>query len=391
MILDGVICQQLGRLHLISSFLQDSIRLQSSTRRCVLRLTTVRMHCSVSISLLLLLAFLVALPLSASTGRIYVTNSAGNTIDVVDSATNKVVQTIKGIEVPHGVNFSPDGKRVYISNEAEAVLDVVNRETGEIIKAVPLSGKPNNIAVTKDGRRIFICIAEKPGALDIVDTVSLQKAKSIPMKAPLHNVYVTPDGRFAVAGSVRGKFAVVVDVETEEVAWEIAFDQGVRPMAFDANPDGSTRNMFVQLSNVHGFAVVDFATHKEIARIKHPDEPNGFGAIEGRLGTPSHGIGVAPDGKTLWVNSVLANSVFVYSLPDIKLVGHVELPTLDVPGHHAVGSTPDWLTFAPDSKTVYVADTALRMVSAIDAKTLKEVARIKVGEVPKRMNTLALP
>src|SRR6267154_1946968 len=315
MLLDGVICQQLSRLHLISSFLQESIRLQSSTRRCVVRLTTERMHCSVSISLSLLLAFLVALPLSANTARIYVTNSAGNTIDVVDSATNKVVQTIKGIEVPHGVNFSPDGKRVYISNEAEAVLDVVDRETGQIIKAVPLSGHPNNIAV----------------------------------------------------------------------------DQGVRPMAFDANPDGSTRNMFVQLSNVHGFAVVDFATHKEIARIKHPDEPNGFGAIEGRLGTPSHGIGVAPDNKTLWVNSVLANSVFVYSLPDIKLVGHVELPTLDVPGRHVVGSTPDWLTFAPDSKTVYVADTALRMVSAIDAKTLKEVARIKVGEVPKRMNTLALP
>ncbi len=354
-------------------------------------LTTASERCGVLRPLLLLWALLVALPLYASTARIYVTNSAGNTIDVIDSATNKVVQVIKGIEVPHGVNFSPDGKRVYISNEAEAVLDVVDRETAAIIKAVPLSGHPNNIAVTKDGRRIFICIAEKPGALDIVDTASLQKAKSIPMKAPLHNVYVTPDGRFAVAGSVRGKFAVVVDVETEQVAWEIAFDEGVRPMAFDANPDGSTRHMFVQLSNLHGFAVVDFKTHKEIARIKHPDEPTGFGVDEGRLGTPSHGIGVAPDNKTLWVNSVLANSVFVYSLPDIKLVGHAELPTLDVPGRHAVGSTPDWLTFAPDSKTVYVADTALRMVSAIDAKTLKEVARIKVGEVPKRMNTLSLP
>jgi YVTN family beta-propeller protein len=348
-------------------------------------------HCGVSRPLSLLLALLVALPLSASTARIYVTNSAGNTIDVVDSATNKVVQVIKGIEVPHGVNFSPDGKRVYISNETEKVLDIVDRETGEIIKAVPLSGHPNNIAVTKDGRRIFICIAEKPGGLDIVDAASMQKAKTIPMKAPMHNVYVTPDGRFAVAGSVPGKFAVVVDIETEQVAWEIAFDQGVRPMAFDANPDGSTRHMFVQLSNVHGFAVVDFATHKEIARIKHPDVPTGFGKEEGRLGTPSHGIGVAPDNKTLWVNSVLANSVFEYSLPDLKLIGHAELPTLDVPGRHAVGSTPDWLTFAPDSKTVYVADTALRMVSAIDAKTLKEVARIKVGEVPKRMNTLALP
>src|SRR5882762_9185815 len=259
-------------------------------------------------SLSLLLALLVALPLSASTARIYVTNSAGNTIDVVDSATNKVVQVIKGIEVPHGVNFSPDGKRVYISNETEKVLDIVDRETGQIIKAVPLSGHPNNIAVTKDGRRIFICIAEKPGGLDIVDTATMQKAKTIPMKAPMHNVYVTPDGRFAVAGSVPGKFAVVVDIETEQVAWDIAFDQGVRPMAFDANPDGSTRDMFVQLSNLHGFAVVDFKTHKEIARIKLPDTPNGFGAIEGRLGTPSHGIGGAPHGKALWVKSVLARA-----------------------------------------------------------------------------------
>ena len=353
--------------------------------------TTAKEHCGVSRPLSLWLALLFALPVSATTARIYVTNSAGNTIDVVDSTTNKVVQTIKGIEVPHGVNFSPDGKRVYISNESERVLDIVDRESGAIVKTIPLSGRPNNIAVTKDGRQVFICIASKPGALDIVDTVSMEKSKSIPMKAPLHNVYVTPDGRFAVAGSVPGKFAVVVDIETDQIAWDVAFDKGVRPMAFDANPDGSTRHMFVQLSNVHGFAVVDFATHKEVARIKHPDEPNGFGAIEGRLGTPSHGIGVAPDGKTLWVNSVIANAVFVYSLPDIKLIGYAALPTLDMPGHHSIGSTPDWLTFAPDSKTVYVADTALKMVSAIDAKTLKEVARIKVGEVPKRMNTLALP
>lgn len=354
-------------------------------------IVTKRPAFATSFCLLLTLPFVLLLSLSASTGRIYVTNSAGNSVDVVDSSTNKVVQVIKGIEVPHGVNFSPDGKRVYISNESDHVLNVVDRESGDIIKSIPLSGRPNNIAVTKDGRQIYICIASGPGALDVVDTTSMELAKSIPMKAPLHNVYVTPDGRFAVAGSVRGKFAVVVDIETAQVAWEVAFDQGVRPMAFDANPDGSTRHMFVQLSNFHGFAVVDFATHKEVARIKIPDEPNGFGKIEGRLGTPSHGIGVAPDGKTLWVNSVIANAVFAYSLPDIKLIGHADLPTLDVSGRHAIGSTPDWLTFAPDSKTVYVADTALRMVSAIDMKSMKEVARIKVGEVPKRMNTLALP
>lgn len=354
-------------------------------------LTGLRKHFGISRPFSLFLALLLALPLFASTARIYITNSAGNSVDVLDPATNKIVQSIKGIEVPHGVNFSPDGKRVYISNESEHALDVVDRDSGAITKVIPLSGRPNNIAVTKDGRQVFICIASKPGALDVVDTASMEKSLSIPMKAPLHNVYITPDGRFAVAGSVPGKFVVVVDIETDKVAWDVSLDQGVRPMAMDANPDGSTRNIYVQLSNFHGFAVVDFASHKEIARIKHPDEPSGFGKQEGRLGTPSHGIGVAPDGKSLWVNSVLANSVFAYSLPDLKLIGHVELPTADVAGRPPVGSTPDWLTFAPDSKTIYVADTALRMVSAIDTKTMKEVARIKVGEVPKRMNTLALP
>lgn len=334
--------------------------------------------------------FLAALPSFASTVRLYVTNSAGNAVDVVDPATNKIVQVIKGIEVPHGVNFSPDGKWVYISNESERVLDIVNRESGEVTKKVALSGHPNNIAVSKDGRLVFVCIAAKPGALDVVDTASMQKIKSIPTNAPMHNVYVTPDGKYAVAGSVPGKFMVAVDVATQEIAWKVQFDKGVRPMTFDANPDGSTRHAYVQLSDLNGFAVVDFATHKEIARIKLPDNPTGFGAQEGRLGTPSHGIGVAPDGKTLWVNSVVANAVFAYSLPDLKVLGYAELPALDVPGRHPVGAVPDWLAFTPDSKTVYIADSGSRSVSVIDARTLKEVARIRVGEVPKRMNTLVL-
>ncbi len=46
--------------------------------------------------------------------------------------------------------------------------------------------------------------------------------------------------------------------------------------------------------------------------------------------------------------------------------------------------------FTPDSKMVYVSDSAARLVSVIDAQTLKEVARIPVGEVPKRIKTLVL-
>jgi YVTN family beta-propeller protein len=179
-----------------------------------------------------------------------------------------------------------------------------------------------------------------------------------------------------VVGSVVGKSITVIDESTLKPAWDIEFDEGVRPIALERVADGSTGRMFVQLSNVHGFAVVDFKTHRETQRVMLPKEPRRGNA---HSGAPSHGIGISPDGKMLWVDSSLASGVFVYSLPDLKLLGNV-----------ATGSTPDWLTFTPDSKCVYVANAGENYVSAVDTQTLKVIARIAVGEVPKRNGTVTL-
>jgi len=326
-----------------------------------------------------------------SAARIYVTNSAADTVDVIDSATNKIVQVIRGIELPHGVNFSPDGTRVYVSSESESALDVIDTQSGEILRKIPLSGRPNNVSVTKDGRRVVVGIRTLPGALDLIDTATLTLAKTIPVNASVHNVYVTPDGKYAVGGSIESQSITVVDLQSDEIAWQLKLDRGVRPMAFERNPDGSTRRIFVQLSGLNGFAVVDFAKRAEVARIKLPDQPGGFGILEGRTGTPSHGIGVAPDGKSLWIGSTYANAIFKYSLPSLTLTGYCPLPLVHPPGHAATGGVPEWITFTPDSKFVYISNSGARSVSAIDVQALKQVAEIPVGEVPKRINTLTFP
>jgi YVTN family beta-propeller protein len=112
-----------------------------------------------------------------------------------------------------------------------------------------------------------------------------------------------------------------------------------------------------------------------VSRIKLPDEPKG-GTAQG--GAPSHGIGVSPDGKTLWVDSALANAVFVYSLPDLQVLGYVRTEQV-----------PDWLAFTPDGKELYVANSGSNSVSVIDTTTRKQVAVIPVGEVPKRNGVVA--
>lgn len=331
-----------------------------------------------------------AISMPGGGARIYVTNSAADTIDVVDASTNKVVQVIRGIELPHGVVFSPDGSRVYISNESESTLDVVDSHTGEILHKVPLSGRPNNLTITKDGERVLVGIRHPRGAVDVISASSLRRLNTIPMNGSVHNIYVTPDGKFAVSGSIEAKTMTVLDLQKNEAVWEVKFDQGVRPMTFAVNADGSTSRVFLQLSNFNGFAVVDFAKRAEAARIKLPDEPSGFGIAEGRMGSPSHGIGVAPDGKSLWVNSTVANAVFKYSLPDLTLMGHASLPLVHSLGAERSGAVPEWITFTPDSKRVYVSNSGARSVSVIDSQTIKPIALIPVGEVPKRMNTLVM-
>jgi YVTN family beta-propeller protein len=329
---------------------------------------------------MLLTASVCLVPLAvAGQVRIVQTNSGGDNIHLIDPATNTVVGEVKGVPINHGAAAAPDGQRLYFSSEAERVLSVVDARTLLITKKIPLSGRPNNIFISRDGRRVYVGIVSEPGAIDVIDTASLERIKSIPTRGGIHNVYLTPDNKYIVAGSIAGRNMTVFDAKTDEPVWSL-FDRGVRPIAFETNPDGSTKRLFVQLSDFHGFAIVDFAERKEVGRVTLPDDipadkvdPGPFNA------SPSHGIGVAPDGRTLWVCSRPNSRVYAYSLPDLKLLGPVD-----------VGSRPDWLTFTPDSKTVYVATERNNTVSAIDILSRTEVARIKVGESPKRNTAIVM-
>ncbi len=311
--------------------------------------------------------------------RIVQTNSAGDAVSLIDPATNTVVGEVKDIEANHGAAAAPDGSRLYVTDEADSTLDIADAKTLAVVKRVPLSGHPNNLSISKDGRRVYIAIAQAPGAVDVVDTASGSVVKTIPIEGAGHNTYVTPDGRFVVAGSVAGKSLTVIDAATDAVAWSMKFEGGVRPITFEKKADGSTGRMFVQISDFHGFAVVDFDTHKEVGRVTLPDPPGQAKNTQGIQGSPSHGIGITPDGKVLWATSKWYHYVAAYSMPDLKLLGIVP-----------VGHEPDWLTFTPDSRTVYVACAGSNYVSAVDVKARREVTRIAVGQVPKRNITAVL-
>jgi len=319
--------------------------------------------------------------------RIIQTNSRDTIIHLIDPATHEIVGEIGDIPIPHGVASAPDGSRLYFSSEAKNTIDVIDGETFERIAEIPLSARPNNISIGRDGRYIYVGIMDGEGGIDIIDTTTLENARHIDTGSRVHNTYVTPDGSYFLAGTFGGERNLMVyDAETEELAWS-GFEprndsalEGVRPIAFETRADGSTERLFVQISDFHGFVVVDFDTGTEIRRIELPEVPEAERDPGPFNAAPSHGIGVAPDGETLWVCSRLNGHVYAYSVPDLEYLGGV-----------ATGSHPDWLTFSPDSRFVYVANGGSDDVSIVEIETLEEVVRLPVGSAPKRNIAAVLP
>ena len=234
--------------------------------------------------------------------------------------------------------------------------------------------------MSKDGKRVYVAIVGGAGAVDVIDTTSLTRVKSLRTEGGIHNTYVTPDGKFVVAGSIVGKKINVIDQKTEEIVWTLPTEEGVRPMAFETNADGSTKRIFVELSNFNGFVTVDFATRKVVDKIPMPEVAASEKTTAGLQGSPCHGLAVTPDGKTLTVLSKMNSRVYFVSLPDLKIVGETKV------GHH-----PDWITLTPDGKRAYVANAGSNSVSVVDIATRKELTQIPVGQVPKRNITAVLP
>jgi len=316
----------------------------------------------------------------AATVRIVQTNAAGDSVMLIDPATNKVVGEIAGIEVNHGAAPAPDGSRLYVTNEAESTVDVADLKTLKVIKKIPLTNHPNNIAVSKDGKRVYAAIVAGAGAVDVIDATTLTRVKSIRTEGGIHNVYVTPDGKAVVAGSIPGRKITVIDQASEEILWTLPTPEGVRPMAFETNPDGSTKRIFVQLSGFNGFISVDFAGRKIVDRIALPELPEKERVTDTLQGSPAHGLAVTPDGKTLCVLSKMNSRIYQYAIPDLKMIGETKV------GHH-----PDWVTLTPDGKRAYVANAGSNSVSVVDLASRKELTQIKVGQVPKRNVTAVLP
>ena len=139
--------------------------------------------------------------------------------------------------------------------------------------------------------------------------------------------------------------------------------------SLSTNPDGSSKWIVMQLTNFNGFAVMDFATRKEIKRIKLPGTSHRARKLVPGGGEVSHGLAVTADQKDAGGEQPREFGGVLYWLPDLGCLGSTDLS----------GKGAAWMSLSLDSKTAYISNSMSNTVSAIDIASMKEVALIPVG------------
>ena len=323
-------------------------------------------------------------PLAGQNGTAIViaqTSSGGSDTHLIDPASNRVIGIIEGLGLPHGITVNPEGTKYYVTNEHDISVDVVDARTLRVIKRIPLAARPNNIASSSRARKVYAAISAAP-LVQVIDMDTDEVVKDIPTAGGVHNTFATPDGRYITAGMIPAQTLSVIDTSTDEIAWSLGpeeMTQGVRPMGFETNPDGSTKRIFVNISSLEGFVVVDFEKREVVDRIEAPRAPLSKYNLIGVRNSLAHGVEVLADQSAVWMVPRVSGRVAGWTLPDLEWIGDVDV------------GVSSWLTSTPDSRYLYVASTGRDETTVVDLETLTVVDRIKVGDSPKRMRTFFVP
>lgn len=111
----------------------------------------------------------MALTLDASQQRLYVANAGSDTVSVIDTASDRVVQTIllrpaeaRGLPgcTPTSVCLGPDGRTLYVSLGDMNAVAVVALPGGSLEGYIPAGWYPTAVAISADGRRLFVANAK---------------------------------------------------------------------------------------------------------------------------------------------------------------------------------------------------------------------------------------
>ena len=290
----------------------------------------------------------------------------GDTVSVVDIATDKVVGTIDVPFNPEVVAVTPDGSKIYMAKQGnisaghDSDISVIDTATNTITANVFVGSYPWGIAVTPDGTKVYLTISNDysnpfPNTVSVIDTATDTVVSKVNVGSQPCDVAVTPDGKKAYVTDWNNTVSVI-DTATNTITDTLNIDSAPDENLFKIkiSPDGKKAYLINDCGDT--VSIIDTTTNTITATVT--------------AGRSLSGV-ITPDGTKVYVASYLDNNVSV-----------IDTATNTVTATMNLGMGPFAIAVTPDGKKVYVANRYSNDVSVIDTATNKVTATVSVGEEP---------
>ncbi|OWK47084.1 YncE family protein [Fimbriiglobus ruber] len=209
----------------------------------------------------------------------------------------------------------------------------------------------DRVASTPDGKMLYVPSFEKD-IWNVVETATGKVVTDIETKSGSHNTICGLDGKKVYLAGLKSPFLSIADTKTNKVVEKVGpFAAAIRP--FTVN--GSQTLCFVNVNELLGFEIGDLKTGKKLHRVEVPEFKQG--PVK-RHGCPSHGIGLTPDEREVWVVDGFNERVHVFDTTAMPPTWTRSIKLREQPG---------WVTFSLDGKYAYpstgeVIDTTTKKI-----------------------------
>ena len=231
-----------------------------------------------------------------------------------------------------GVCASAATRRLYFSTLTR--LYCVDLMTDKTLWEKALPGGCDRMAITPDGKQLYVPSLEGPH-WNVVDAASGEVLATIETKTGAHNTVCGLDGARVYMGGLKSPHLLVVDTRTQQVVKQVGpFGGSIRP--FTVN--GAQTLAFVTVNGLLGFEIGDLRTGKVLHRV----EVEGFkpGPVK-RHGCPSHGVGLTPDEKEVWVCDAANSRVHIFDATILPPRQVASIKLREQPGYPSTGEVID--------------------------------------------------
>ncbi|MEU6095987.1 hypothetical protein [Streptomyces sp. NPDC047079] len=289
--------------------------------------------------------------------RVYVPNTNSDTVTVIDPKTYKVIDTIPVGRQPQHVVPSWDLKTLWVNNDLGNSLTPIDPRTGEAGKPVAVHD-PYNLYFTPDGKYAVV-MASKDRRLVFRDAHTMKVVKALPVSCyGVNHADFSIDGRYFVVSCEFSGELLKVDTAKMEVTGQQKLPfHGAMPQDVKISPDG--KRFYIADMVADGVWILNGDTFAKPSFLA--------------TGRGAHGLYVSRDSRVMYISNRGEGTISVFDFPKNKLSAKWRLPG---------GGSPDMGGVSTDGTVLWLSGRYNSVVYAIDTRTGKQLARIKVGSGP---------